>query len=134
MFFVIHCVLINDQSFHVCICCVSAFLLSQNPSLGENSSTNSLKLTLPSPVLSHFCVRPCSSRSVAKNPLLARKSLISLIESAPLLFTSMKPNACFRLKYGLYLRDERRTSQALSHLKRAAQRLRNSVRVSAVKN
>ena len=106
----------------------------QKPSLGENSSTNSLKLIRPSPVLSHFDVMPCNSRSVAKNPLFAKKSRNSRIERLPLLFTSMNENAYFRLKYGLYRKLARRTSQARSHLNRDAQRLRNSARVSALKN
>ena len=106
----------------------------QKPSLGENSSTNSLKLIRPSPFLSHFCIIPYNSRSVAKKPLLAKKSRSSSIEREPLLFTSMNANACFKLKYGRCRKLARSTSQARSHLKSDAQRLRNSARVSALKN
>ena len=74
------------------------------------------------------------SLSVAKNPLFAKKSLSSPIDKTPLLLTSMKANACLRLKYGLYLKEALRTSQALSHLNRAIHRFRNSALVSALKN
>jgi len=106
----------------------------QNPSFGWNSSTNSLKLILASPLLSTFYNIPYSSLSVAKNPLLAKNSLKSSSVRFASPFLSMYVKAYFKLKYGLDLKPTLKTSEALSHLKREAQRFLISARVSWLKN
>ena len=108
--------------------------INQKPSLGENSSTNSLKLILPSPSLSHLCNMPWSSRSVAKNPLFAKNSLRSSTRRYPSTSLSMKAKACFMLKYSRFRKLQRRTSHALSHLNMAPHKFRSSFRVSGLKN
>ena len=68
------------------------------PSFGENSSTNSLKLTRPSPVRSALAIKPTSSRSVAKKPFSPRKSRSSSTETKPRFYLSICWKALFMLK------------------------------------